>query len=237
MLNTFKRWFSPGTAADWKGAQQWAETRQFEFKRTREHNGFVVEGPAQRWRLEWGPSQRSYIQGMELRLRGDVGETELQMLVLARPLMESMERTVFEEFTEELQTRVDTETPEEMRWLVLFPKLPAAELKMLRDSFGAVGSSPQWVAQWLEGPLTVQLQEARGSWLGPEDPFVLILQRGRLTLRLALPEPTTERLTQVAVLFDTALLEARRVARSFAENALASTEPSQWTGERTAPPG
>ena len=29
---------------------------------------------------------------------------------------------MFEEFTEGLQTRIDTATPEEMRWLVMFPR-------------------------------------------------------------------------------------------------------------------
>ena len=37
--------------------------------------GFVIDGRlgATPWRLEWGPSQRPYIQGQELRLRSELG--------------------------------------------------------------------------------------------------------------------------------------------------------------------
>ncbi|MED5621703.1 hypothetical protein [Ideonella sp. BN130291] len=232
MLQTIKRWFSGVAGSGWAGAAEWAEARRYSFKRTRDGDGFVVDAgaPGSGWRLEWGPSQRPYIQGSELRLRGDIGEIDLQMMVLSRSLMDSMEKAVFEQFTEDLQTRIDTATPEEMRWLVLFPKMPANELKMLRDSFGAAGSAPRWLAQWLAGPLSQQLQQARSSWLAPEDPLALILQRGRLTLRLAVQQPDAARLTAAAVLFDVALREARRVAQACNDNGVASTQPSMWSG-------
>ena len=140
MLHTIKRWFSGGAGPGWAAAAEWAEARRYAFKRSRDGEGFIIDAgtPGAAWRLEWGPSQRPYIGGNELRLRADIGEVDLQMMVLSRQLMDAMEKAVFEQFTEDLQTRVDTATPEEMRWLVLFPKMPQAELKMLRDSFGAV---------------------------------------------------------------------------------------------------
>lgn len=232
MLHTIRRWFSSASGSSWAGAADWAAERSYGFKRSREGDGFVIDasGARQPWRLEWGPSQRPYIEGAELRLRGDVGDADLQMVILSRQLMDAMEKSVFEEFTEDLQTRTDTATPEEMRWLVLFPKLPAADLKILRDSFGAAASAPQWVVQWLNGPLAVQLQQARASWLAPEDPLALIMQRGRLTLRTAIPQPDAARLTAVASLFEVAVQEARRVVQSFNDNGIASTQPAMWAG-------
>lgn len=231
MLQTIKRWFSGGSASGWAGAHEWAQARRLDFKRVREGEGFVIDHPQGGWRLEWGPSQRPYIEGSELRFRGETGDVDLQMMVLSRSLMDSMEKAVFEQFTEDLQTRIDAATPEEMRWLVLFPKLPASELKILRDSFGGAASSPRWVAQWLDGPLSEQLQQARSSWLAPEDPLALVLQRGRLTMRTALPQPDAAYLTASATLFEVALREARRVVQAFGENGAATTAPIMWSGE------
>lgn len=231
MLHTIKRWFSGGTATGWAGAQEWAQARRLDFKRVREGDGFVIDNAEGGWRLEWGPSQRPYITGPELRFRGETGDVDLQMLVLSRSLMDAMEKAVFEQFTEDLQTRIDAATPEEMRWLVLFPKLPASELKILRDSFGGAASAPRWVAQWLDGPLSDQLQQARSGWLAPEDPLALVLQRGRLTMRIALAQPDAAHLTATAALFEVALREARRVVQAFGENGTATTAPIMWSGE------
>jgi hypothetical protein len=228
MLHTIKRWFSGAAGSGWAGAESWAEGRKLVFKRIREGDGFVIESPEAGWRIEWGPSQRPYIQGQELRLRGDTGEADLQMMVLSRSLMDAMEKAVFEQFTEDLQTRIDTATPEEMRWLVLFPKLAGNDMKVLRDSFGAAGSAPRFVAQWLEGPLSLQLQQARSSWLAPEDPLALVLHRGRLTMRLALAEPDGARLSAALALFEVALAEGRRVVQTFSESGVASTQPVMW---------
>ncbi|MEW6705517.1 MAG: hypothetical protein AB1430_11760 [Pseudomonadota bacterium] len=232
MLNTIRRWFSGVSGASWSGAAQWAQARGHAFKRSRDREGFVIDAPSANppWRLEWGPSQRPYIEGSELRLRAEVGDAELQMVILSRQLMDAMEKSVFEEFTEDLQTRVDTATPEEMRWLVLFPKLTPAELKILRDSFGAAGSAPMWVTQWLEGPLAAHLQQARSGWLAPEVPLALILQRGRLTLRTAMAEPDAAQLSAVTSLFEVAAREARRVVQSCSEHGLATTQPAAFDG-------
>jgi hypothetical protein len=238
MLESIKRWLS-GTPsrADFEAIQGWAESRSLDFKRPRDGEGFVIEAPraAPPWRLEWGASQRPYIAGAELRLRAETGSSsDVQLLVLSRALMELLERQVFEEYTEQLQTRIDTATPEEMRWLVLYPKLPAAELKGLREQFGGVASVPQLLPQWLDGPLADKLAQARTSWLGADDPLVLIVQRGRLTMRTPLANPDPARLTSVLALFEVALREARRVAvqwRAESTAGMESTQPSLWGRE------
>lgn len=241
MLQAIKRWFSsPSASARYAEIEEWAQSRGHQFKRAREGEGFVVDASQRTppWRLEWGASQRSYIPGFELRLRGDLGAAgDLHMLLIGRGLMEALERQVFEEYTENLQTRIDTATPEEMRWLVLYPKLGTAELKDLRERFGGVASVPAFLPQWLGGALAAKLAEAAGSWLAPDTPFVLIAQRGRLTLRTAMPEPDAQRFNQVVGLFEVALREARRTAEHWDPGAATSeqsTQPSLWG--RDGPP-
>jgi hypothetical protein len=242
MLESIKRWLSGAPSpSDFEAIAQWATGRGHEFKRSRDSEGFVIEAARAipPWRLEWGPSQRNYIAGAELRLRAETGSgSDVQLLVLSRALMELLERQVFEEYTDQLQTRVDTATPEEMRWLVLYPKVPAAELKDLRGEFGGVASVPQLLPQWLDGPLADKLAQARASWLGTDDPLVLIVQRGRLTMRTALARPDPAQLASLLGLFEVALREARRVAVQWrAESAAGteSTQPSLWGG-REGPP-
>jgi hypothetical protein len=235
MLHALKRLFTAAGNPLFSGARDWAEARGHAFKLAREGQGFVIEGRgALTWRLEWGPSQRPYIEGAELRLRGETAEVELQMLVLSRQLMDAMERSVFEQYTEDLQTRIDTASPEEMRWLVLFQKAPDSQLGILRDSFGAAASSAKWLQRWMDGALSQQLQEARMSWLSPADPMALVFQRGRLALRLGLPEPDADRLTHALALFEVALREAQRVAARCKSGGGAPA--SEWQAPADFPP-
>jgi hypothetical protein len=126
--------------------------------------GFVIDGRlgATPWRLEWGPSQRPYIQGHELRLRAEMGlVSDLQVVVLNRVLQEQMEKDVFEQYVEGVQTRIDNQTPPEMRWLVMFPKLPGADMGPLRENYVALSSMKGWLQQWLQGPLMDALAALR----------------------------------------------------------------------------
>jgi hypothetical protein len=213
MLEGIKRWLSggsPDAAGPEAEIRAWAESRQATYRAV-PGEGFVIDGRTGPlpWRLEWGPSQRPYVDGHELRLRADLGVgSDLQLMVLDRALAEAMERAVFEQYVEEVQTRIDTDTPPEMRWLVMFPKLSGQELGAPRDRFVALGSAKRWLQQWLEGPLALALV-AHPLEIGK--PLVLTIGRGRLTLRTALAEPDVPPLQGWLRLFETALREARRV--------------------------
>ena len=127
MLEGLKRLFSStqAPAGAWADISAWARSQSWTYREVA-GEGFIVEGRTgvQPWRLEWGPSQRSYVQGQELRLRADMGlPPELQAVVLNRELQEQGEREVFEQYVEGVQTRIDSDTPPELRWLVMFPKL------------------------------------------------------------------------------------------------------------------
>lgn len=229
MLDSIKRWLGPGRASrrDWPAQAAWAQSNGWQLRGVRDAEGFVIDGHCGTlaWRLEWGPSQRSYIAGNELRLRAELEvPRELQALVLDRVLMESMERAVFDEYVEDVQTRIDTGTPAEMRWLVMHPKLSGTELKALRDDCSALGNSKPWLQQWLDGPLGSALaQRAQAR----DQALVLMVARRRLSLRTALADPAPAALQAWHALFDCALQQARRVNIDFAEpEAPPSTQPS-----------
>jgi hypothetical protein len=231
MTNPLTRWFS-GTRDEqtWAAAAKWARQVGHRFAHSRDGSGFVIEPAdvALGWRLEWGSPMRHYISSPELRLRAEVGDTDdLLMLVMTRQVMTLLEQQVFDEFTESTQTRMDDDTPEEMRWLVLYPKLPRSEMGVLREQFGALSNLPRAAARWLEGPLSEQLSGA-ASWLTDELPLALVMQRGRLTMRCAMPQPQVPALQAALGLFDVALTAARRVGEEVARGTIGRERPSSW---------
>ena len=216
MLESLKRLFGRQGHhdRDLTEIEEWAKRRGHGFKRVRDEDGFVIDGvlEGKPWRIEWGPSQRDYIVGHELRLRMELElPSDTQMLVLSRPLMDSLERKTFEEFTDNVQTQIGTKTPEEMRWLVMFPKVDLASLKNLRLRFGAVSSVPATGLAWLEGPLANLLETAAKGWLSEETPLVLMTLRGRAYLRLELAGPDPKTVASALALFETAVAQAIRV--------------------------
>ena len=231
MLDSIKRWLGSASPQipGWSELSAWSRARQHTLRAVREPEGFVVDGRSgsTAWRLEWGPSQRSYIEGPELRVRAELAvPRELQALVLDRELMESMEKTVFDQYVEGVQTRIDTTTPPEMRWLVMFPKLSGGELKSLRDGWGALSSFKPWLQQWLAGSLAPALAALPTP---AERPLVLMIARRRLCLRTALARPDPAALDAWLGLFECALHEAQRVALDDVELHAASTQPSLFS--------
>src|SRR5437868_8440653 len=96
MLDALKRlWRREGEPVpSWPEVEAWAKASGRGFRPAREGAGFVVEGQceARAWRLEWGPSQRDYLIGHELRLRSDVElPHQLQLLIASRELVKWLE--------------------------------------------------------------------------------------------------------------------------------------------------
>ena len=216
MLESIKRLFArQGFERDLSGVSSWAQRCGHAFKRARGEDGFVIDGvlEGKPWRIEWGPPQRPYIEGHELRLRMELAlPSDMQMLVLSRTLMDALERQTFEEFTDNVKTHIGTKTPEEMRWLVMFPKIDLAPLKALRARFGAVASLPAAGLAWLQGPLAHLLEDAAGGLLRDDPPFVLMTLRGRAYLRMQLASPEPAAVATALALFETAVAQALNAA-------------------------
>ena len=229
MLDSLKRLFAGKGKAedrDLVEVSEWATRRGHGFKRARGDEGFVIDGllEGKPWRIEWGPPQRAYIVGHELRLRMEIDlPSDAQMLVLSRPLMEALERQTFEEFTDNVQTQIGTKSPEEMRWLVMFPKINLTTLKTLRARFGGVASAPEAGLDWITGPLANAIeQQAASGFLRDEPPFVLMTLRGRAYLRLQLLTPDAPDIGAALAIFETA------VARAISVGGAASGKSRDW---------
>jgi hypothetical protein len=214
MLGALKRLIAgkpPGP--DWPAVADWAQKNKLRFRKTREENGFVIDGgmESRPWRLEWGPPQRAYIEGHELRLRMELDlPGDWQVLLASQPLLEMLERQTFERYTESNQTVIDTSTPEEMRWLAMYSKIPFDAPKDLRSRFALIGNTATIATAWVEGPLAQQLEQAAQQALAHQPPFVLMLLRGRVYLRTELAEPDVGVMAQLSAVFETAVLQALR---------------------------
>lgn len=233
MLSKLSRWFGQGHP-DTKphGIEHWSRSRSATYRRVRNGEGFVVEGLTRglRWRVEWGASHRPYVVGKELRILAEMGlHHDLQALVLNRSLLERSESIADGHPVDSVLANVDTQTPTEIRWLAMYPLLTSAEMRALDAHFSAVSSVKPWLMQWLSGPLTPALLAA-GAQLPPDDPFVLAIRRGRLTLRLHMPAPDLEAIGRWLQLFQLAAQEAKRVAGDWQDSGFAptSTALSAW---------
>jgi hypothetical protein len=118
---------------------------------------------------------------------------EVQALVLDRPLLARLDREVYQQFTDTVQTRLDEETPEEMRWLAMHAKLSPNQMGVpLRDRYGALGDDPEWISRWLAGPLGETLralsEQVPADGVSAE-PFILRLARGQIVIRQATRRP------------------------------------------------
>ena len=233
MLKTLRRLLSGRSGqVDPTALRQWADEHGHDWRKVRDAEGCVIDGRLgqQAWRIEWGAPQRDYVPGMELRLMAELDlPKELMAMVLNRQLMESMEKAVYERYVDDVQTRIESDTPAEMRWLVMFPKTSAQHLGRLKERYGAVCSIEAWMAQWLQSPLNDALA-ATSELAAPGDPVVLTIGRGRLMLRTTMPQPDARQLAQWFSVFEHALRQAGRLGTEWRDQAGGglTTQPSAW---------
>lgn len=235
VVKQVKHWLvTRANAARWRPIEEWAESRGASFSQARDGSGFLIEQPKAEpgpTRVEWGISQRSYLPGTELRMRCEMGlHPDLQTMVLCRELMENLERAVFEAYTDTLKTRVDTDTPEEMRWLVMFPKFTSAASQIVRQRYGVVGVTKELTGAWIDGELSEALAQASQDLLPEGHPFVLMCMRGNLYLRTEMAEPDLPRVQALVRLLECAAREALRVNARLADaGAWPTTTSVAWT--------
>jgi hypothetical protein len=220
MLDSVRRWLSKGESLPaWSELAGWAKENRWILKRTIAHDGWVMEQhPAHpQWRIEWGPAQRSFMSSHEFRLRLEMPALpDVQALVLDRPLLARLDREVYQQFTDTVQTRLDEQTPEEMRWLAMHAKLTPNEMgESLRDRYGALSDDPPWLVGWLDGPVAGALKglaqtmpvEAVAS-----EPFILRLARGQVVIRQAAVRPRTQVLQALVGIAQAAQAATERAA-------------------------
>ncbi|MDQ5896746.1 MAG: hypothetical protein QG612_832 [Pseudomonadota bacterium] len=161
----------------------WANSRGHQLKRVRRGEGRVVEFGCddRRGRMEWGPSQRSYIHGHELRIRIDAGlPGQMEMMLMSRRLAQQLGSQAYETLTRQHQTGIDAELPEEVRWLSMLEKV---EVPSSAAGYVLMSSSPVHARRWLDADLLSRISRAGNLWLGDTAPLVLMTLRGRVYLR------------------------------------------------------
>ncbi len=220
MLDAVRRWLTLGGALpNWAEFAAWARDNEWTLKRTIAHDGWAMDhNPAHAgWRIEWGPAQRSFMSSHEFRIRFEVAQnSDVQALVLDRPLLARLDREVYAQFTDSVQTRLDEETPEEMRWLAMHAKLSPNQMGVpLRDRYGAISNDAAWVERWLAGPLADALKrraDATPLEAVSAEPFVLRLSRGQVVLRQAAATPRVQVLETCIAVADAVEKALRKTA-------------------------
>ena len=216
VIKQVKHWMKlRASAAALKPITAWASTRGAAFELTNEGEGFQIteaKNELGAMRIDWGAPQRDYIGGGELLIRWELKlASELQMMVIERGLQDRLEHAVYDAYTDTLQTRMDTDTPEEMRWLVMLGKTEQWRSKVARSRFTACAVSPELAAAWVGGALGEALAVATQEAVPAGHPFVLMTQRGRLYLRTRMDDVQLPLIKGFVTLAETAAREAKRL--------------------------
>jgi len=196
ILDALRRWLTRAeNLPHWEGFVAWAREHRWTLKRSSSQDGWAMDDSdaLPGWRIEWGPSQRVFMSAHELRIRLDLPQCpDAQVLVMDRPLFARMDHEVYQQVTDAVQTRIDDQMPEEMRWLAMHAKLGSSALGPLRERYGAVADDPAFGARWVAGPLADALL-ARAALVSAEasssQPLMLRLARGTLLLRQGAENP------------------------------------------------
>ena len=188
---------------------EWAGTQGLGYS-SKPGTGFMLEGKiaGRPWRMECGKPSRDFIRGEELRARAEMGvRDDAAVLVMNRPLKDALEKRAYAMFTDSLQTIADPHLPEEMRWLSMY------------DEVGWESAPPDF---WKYYSVLADRKEDASAWLSdrlvrsllawplpnPETPFVLMVLRGKLYLRMEYAKPDTPTLEHAVKVFTLACEDA-----------------------------
>lgn len=217
MFDRIKRAFSreekpappaPAAPAALGPVSDWAAAQGFEFSGDSATSSFAVDGHVAGlpWRLEAGKPTRRYIQGIELRARADLGvDPNVLVMVLNRPLKETLEKQAYALYTDSLQTQVDPNLPEEMRLLSMFEERGWDTLpRIFWARYAVFADDKEHAVEWVDAVLAKQMLE----WPSPAPsitvPFVLLLLRGKAYLRMQQDISQLHAVQHAAAIFTTA---------------------------------
>ncbi|HEY0883764.1 MAG TPA: hypothetical protein VGE20_00695 [Ramlibacter sp.] len=202
----------PSPAADAPASQR-AATRGLSFTADGA-GGAALEGRVQGrpWRLERGKPTRDYVVGEELRARAELAlHEDVAAMVMNRALKEALESKAFEQSTDQLQTTIDGNLPQEVRWLAMFDEFvwegpPAA----FWDRYAVVADRRETAVAWIDAALAQQLLDWPAPAPSPQAPFTLLLLRGRAYLRMEYRPANLPTLQHAALVFTSACESALR---------------------------
>jgi hypothetical protein len=169
------------------------------------------------WKLERAAASRNYISGEEIRGRADIAvDPQVSVIIMNRPLKELLEKRAYALYTDSVETEASPTLMEEMRWLALYPQVG---WERVADSFwhryavmtGQRAHAMSWV--------TPKLADLLMAWPEPapaaDIPFILMVMRGKVHLRMQLTPSNADTLDHITQVFTAAAQSAVDV---FSEN-------------------
>jgi hypothetical protein len=184
---------------------EWAATQGFGFSADASGQGVALEGKVRgkRWRMELGRPARDFIRGKELRARAQLGiDEDLAVLVMSRPLKESLEKKAYQIYTDHLQTSVDPSLPQEMRWLAMFDEVAWGSLpEGFWDRLSVLSDRRETALAWIDPELAGVMLDWPSPAPSPEVPFMILLLRGKAYLRMEYTPANLPTLQHAALVF------------------------------------
>ncbi len=165
----------------------WAQAMDYAIARKGRTEEFSMTGQlgGRPFRLDRTPPSRAYIADRELRARVELGaDPSAAVLLITRPLRNALEAKAYEDYTDSLQTTLDAGLPEEVRWLAMYDEVgwETGAVPGFWSRYCAVADAREQAQAWVGAPLMQALLEWPEA--GSIPPFMLMLQRGRLYMRM-----------------------------------------------------
>lgn len=186
---------------------EWANTQGLAFSERRDgRGGYQIEGKVggKAWRIEQGQPSRDFIKGTELRARAELGVQDgVAVMVISRQLKNDLDKRAFALYTDTLQTVVDANLPEEMRWLSIYEEVGWESLgNEFLNHYAILADTRENAMAWV----TQELASGLTTWpvMDPAAPKILMLLRGKAYLRMECTPGDIPTLEHATLLFTTA---------------------------------
>ncbi len=209
MFERLKKAFGPSDARPAQrgrddAVSEWAGTKGFAFTEVGEDKGFALTGSIRNkpWKLERGKASRDYIRGEELRARAELKlNDDVSVLIMNRSLKEALEKRAYEMYTDTLQTTADPSLPEEMRWLAMYPEAGWDSLEpAFWKRYSVLAEKREHAVAWIDPQLADLLMHWPEPGPNVQNPFILMILRGKAYLRMQYTPadmPTLEHAAQI----------------------------------------
>lgn len=201
----YKSQNQPDTAASADAVFRWAFEQGFVYDVPAGGEGFCLSGSTdgKPWKIERSVASRDFMQGDEIRARAELKVLGgAAVIVMNRPLKEMLEKRVYKIYTDPVQTMAEPSLSEEMRWLALYPEFVWKELP---DAFwrryAVLATTDGDAAVLISEKLSQLLMVCGASDLNAEVPFMLMLLRGRVYLRMQYTPADLETLQRASAIF------------------------------------
>jgi hypothetical protein len=175
------------------------------------------------WKLERAAASRNYISGEEIRGRADIAvDPQVTVIIMNRALKELLEKRAYALYTHSVETEASPTLMEEMRWLALYPQVG---WESVADSFWHRYAVMTGLRAQAMGWVTPRLADLLMAWPEPapaaDTPFILMVMRGKVHLRMQLTPADSNTLNHITRVFTAATQSAVDV---FSGNSVKTTK-------------